>query len=82
VSTARTSTIEKNARFAFPKAFYLSKLANTTLYFKRYLYSQFNWDSRVIGIKGEHGVGMTTHAFSTDLYTKSMKNVSGFVLDL
>ena len=40
--------------------FYHSKLAQVTLDFKRYLYSQINWDSRVIGIKGERGVGKTT----------------------
>lgn len=40
--------------------FYHSKLAQVTLTFKRYLYSQINWDSRVIGIKGERGVGKTT----------------------
>ena len=40
--------------------FYHSKLAQVTLEFKRYLYSQINWDSRVIGIKGERGVGKTT----------------------
>ncbi len=41
-------------------AFYHSKLAQVTLDFKRYLYHQINWDSRVIGIKGERGVGKTT----------------------
>ncbi len=41
-------------------AFYHSKLANATLDFKRYLYPQINWDARVIGIKGERGVGKTT----------------------
>ena len=41
-------------------AFYQSKLANATLDFKRYLYPQINWDARVIGIKGERGVGKTT----------------------
>ena len=40
--------------------FYHSKLAQVTLDFKRYLYSRINWDSRVIGIKGERGVGKTT----------------------
>ena len=40
--------------------FYHSKLAQVTLDFKRYLYSQINWDARVIGIKGERGVGKTT----------------------
>ena len=41
-------------------AFYHSKLAKATLDFKRYLYPQINWDARVIGIKGERGVGKTT----------------------
>ena len=41
-------------------AFYHSRLANATLDFKRYLYPQINWDARVIGIKGERGVGKTT----------------------
>ena len=40
--------------------FYHSKLAQITLDYKRYLYSQINWESRVIGIKGERGVGKTT----------------------
>lgn len=40
--------------------FYHSKLAQVALDFKRYLYPQINWDSRVIGIKGERGVGKTT----------------------
>ena len=40
--------------------FYHSKLAQVSLTFKRYLYPQINWDSRVIGIKGERGVGKTT----------------------
>jgi predicted AAA+ superfamily ATPase len=40
--------------------FYHSRLAQVTLDFKRYLYPQINWDSRVIGIKGERGVGKTT----------------------
>lgn len=41
-------------------AFYHSKLAKATLDFKRYLYHKINWDARVIGIKGERGVGKTT----------------------
>ena len=40
--------------------FYHSKLAQVTLDFIRYLYTQINWDTRVIGIKGERGVGKTT----------------------
>lgn len=41
-------------------AFYHSKLAKATLDFKCYLYTQINWDARVISIKGERGVGKTT----------------------
>ena len=44
-------------------AFYHSKLAKATLDFKRYLYHKINWDARVIGIKGERGVGKTTMLF-------------------
>lgn len=40
--------------------FYHSKLSQVSLDFKRYLYPQINWDSSVIGIKGERGVGKTT----------------------
>ena len=40
--------------------FYHSKLAQTKLDFKRYLYPRINWDARIIGIKGERGVGKTT----------------------
>ena len=40
--------------------FYHSKLSQVSLDFKRYLYPQINWDSSVIGIMGEHGVGKTT----------------------
>ncbi len=40
--------------------FYHRKLAQVTLDFKRYLYPHINWDARVIGIKGERGVGKTT----------------------
>ena len=39
---------------------YHRKLAETTLGFKRYLYGQINWDVRMLGIKGEKGVGKTT----------------------
>lgn len=39
---------------------YHRKLAATDLKFKRYLYSQINWDVRLIGIKGARGVGKTT----------------------
>jgi uncharacterized protein len=40
--------------------FYHSKLAQTSLVFKRYLYREINWDARIIGIRGERGVGKTT----------------------
>lgn len=40
--------------------FYHSKLSQISLDFKRYLYPQINWDSSVIGIMGERGVGKTT----------------------
>lgn len=40
--------------------FYHSKLSQVSLEFKRYLYPRINWDSSVIGIKGERGVGKTT----------------------
>lgn len=36
------------------------KLSATDLRFKRYLYSQINWNVRLIGIKGARGVGKTT----------------------
>ena len=35
-------------------------LQNTTTDFKRYLYEQVSWDSRMIGIIGARGVGKTT----------------------
>ena len=40
--------------------FYHSKLSQVSLDFKRYLYPQINWDSSVIGLMGERGVGKTT----------------------
>lgn len=40
--------------------FYHSKLSQVSTEFKRYLYPKINWDSRVIGIMGERGVGKTT----------------------
>lgn len=40
--------------------FYHSKLSQVTLEFKRYLFDKINWKTRVIGIKGERGVGKTT----------------------
>ncbi|MBQ9394306.1 MAG: AAA family ATPase [Proteobacteria bacterium] len=39
---------------------YHRKLSDVSLTFKRYLYHQINWDVRMIGIKGERGVGKTT----------------------
>ena len=39
---------------------YHRKLAATSLNFKRYLYSQINWNVRLLGIKGARGVGKTT----------------------
>lgn len=39
---------------------YHRRLAHTDLTFKRYLYHKINWDVRLIGIKGERGVGKTT----------------------
>lgn len=39
---------------------YHRKLAETSLSFKRSLYSLINWDVRMLGIKGEKGVGKTT----------------------
>ncbi len=35
-------------------------LQNTTIDFKRYLYDKVSWDSRMIGIIGARGVGITT----------------------
>lgn len=35
-------------------------ISSTDLRFKRYLYSEINWNSRLIGIKGARGVGKTT----------------------
>ena len=39
---------------------YHRKISKIDLRFKRYLYYQINWDSRLIGIKGPRGVGKTT----------------------
>ena len=39
---------------------YHRKIAKINLDFKRYLYSQINWNARMIGIKGARGVGKTT----------------------
>lgn len=41
-------------------SFYHSKLSQVSMSFKRYLYGKINWDARVIGIRGERGVGKTT----------------------
>ncbi len=39
---------------------YHRKIAKISLDFKRYLYSNINWNARMIGIKGARGVGKTT----------------------
>ncbi len=39
---------------------YHRRIAKISLKFKRYLYSQINWEARMIGIKGARGVGKTT----------------------
>lgn len=39
---------------------YHRKIAKVNLRFKRYLYGQINWNSRIISIKGARGVGKTT----------------------
>ena len=39
---------------------YHRKLAKVNLRFKRYLFSQINWQARIISIKGARGVGKTT----------------------
>ena len=39
---------------------YHRKIAKISLDLKRYLYSQINWNARMIGIKGARGVGKTT----------------------
>lgn len=39
---------------------YHRKLAETSLNFKRSLYYSINWNVRMLGIKGEKGVGKTT----------------------
>ncbi|MBQ3617928.1 MAG: ATP-binding protein [Bacteroidales bacterium] len=36
------------------------QLSNVDLAFKRYLYNEIDWDSRLIGIRGARGVGKTT----------------------
>ena len=36
------------------------KVAETTLDFKRYLYQDIDWDSRLVCLKGPRGVGKTT----------------------
>ena len=39
---------------------YRQMLLDTNTVFQRYLYSQINWDSRMIGLVGARGVGKTT----------------------
>ena len=39
---------------------YYRRLEDTSLGFKRFLYSSINWDARLIGIKGARGVGKST----------------------
>ena len=39
---------------------YHHKIAKVNTHFIRYLYTQINWDARIIGIKGARGVGKTT----------------------
>lgn len=39
---------------------YHRRIAKIDLQFKRYLYTQINWNARLIGIKGPRGVGKTT----------------------
>lgn len=39
---------------------YHRKIAKVDTHFIRYLYTQINWDARIIGIKGARGVGKTT----------------------
>ena len=38
----------------------IRKITTVRTDFRRYLYSQINWDNRLIGIKGGRGVGKTT----------------------
>lgn len=40
--------------------YYHRKVKQINTNFKRYLFSQINWNSRIIGIKGARGVGKTT----------------------
>ena len=37
-----------------------NRLQMVTTTFHRYLFSQINWDNRLIGIRGYRGVGKTT----------------------
>lgn len=39
---------------------YRTNLSHTSIHFKRYLYDEIAWDSRMIGIVGARGVGKTT----------------------
>ena len=40
--------------------FFISKIAETDLTYKRYLYDRINWQSRMICIRGPRGTGKTT----------------------
>jgi predicted AAA+ superfamily ATPase len=51
-------------------------LAYTSIEFKRYLFSQINWNARLIGIKGSRGVGKTTLLLQ---YLKELELPSGQV---
>lgn len=39
---------------------YITRLSGVSVRFVRYLYNNINWESRLIGIKGERGVGKST----------------------
>lgn len=52
---------------------YHRKITKVDLRFKRYLYSQINWDARIISIKGARGVGKTTMLLQHIL--ESYKNI-------
>ena len=42
------------------KEYYRQLLQNTNIVFLRYLYSEINWDNRMVGLVGARGVGKTT----------------------
>ena len=42
------------------KEYYRQLLQNTNIVFLRYLFSEINWDNRMIGLVGARGVGKTT----------------------